>query len=395
MTHKRRMNFALASVALAVTAAVGGMASPPAAYADGVTVPLNTPFSINSPKAGNLGKLTIISASIKPDVDKMIRLDLGFKAEATAHGLQMLNDTFRLNVNEGSDKYVPTECSCKDAAANSTKDGTVSFVVPDKTTAATFTFRFEDATQEVPIKLDAPSIPAGPGSLGGDGVTVALNTPFSSGVGTYTITTASAKPDADGKTRLDLGFKAEAGNDTLYLDRDRTFRLQLPTETVTPTSCSSCNLVEARSTKTGTVSFLVPNTTKTATLIIKFEGGDKSVPITLNATGGTPSNGTISPSNGTASPSNGTAADLTKDSALAPPTIALESIPAGVAVNITDHSGVASNCVYTAPLVMRNFKLPANDSAAVKIVPLAKLGIPYPIHITCDNGAKLDTTALW
>ena len=77
------------------------------------------------------------------------------------------------------------------------------------------------------------------------------------------------------------------------------------------------------------------------------------------------------------------------------PNVTFGPILGGVAAAITDHSGVASKCTYTAPLVIRDFKLPANGTATVNIVPLAQLGITYDIHIACDNGTKLDTTAVW
>jgi hypothetical protein len=405
MKHKRRLSFALAPLAVAVAAFVGGVASPPSANADpvsassgsGVTVPLNTPFATDG------GTYTFTSASTKPDVDNMIRFDLGITAQSTDDTKTLYFQSSKFRLRAGTDTYAPVSCSCKWPAALSTENGTVSFVLPDKTTAATFIFLFDPAPKEVPITFATSSTPAESGSLGGDGVTVPLNTPFSSGEGSYTITAASAKPDVDGKIRLDLGLKAQSTDDTstLYFQSSK-FRLTAGSETYAPDSCS-CEWPAALSTQKGTVSFVVPKNTTKATFVIEFQDGSKSVPVTLSPGGGT---GSSSPqkrssddgevtSKPAGDPTDFPAEDPTEKKSLAAPTIDLEAILAGVAVNITDHSGVASNCTYTAPLVFRDFKLPANGTATVKIVPLAKLGIPYPISIACDNGAKLDTTAVW
>ena len=77
---------------------------------------------------------------------------------------------------------------------------------------------------------------------------------------------------------------------------------------------------------------------------------------------------------------------------LEPPTVAFNPIFGGVAATITDHSGVASNCTYSSSILERNFSLPANGSKTVNIVPLARLGIDYDVHVKCDNGTSLDTS---
>lgn len=290
MTPKRRMNFVLASVAVAIAAAVGGMTSSPPANADSaVTVPLNTPFTSKTVT------YTITSASTKPDVDGKIRLDMVIKADNNGkYDLNFWDSTFRLRV--GTDQIAPQSRLDELVEGNSSKTGSIWFVLPSTTTAATFIILF-DPPKEVPITFNASSIPAVPGSQGGDGVTVPLNTPFSSGTSTWMITSATAKPDVGGKVKLDLGVNAD-NQDRYDMDfSNSTFRLLAGTETYAPTSCS-CQLVAANSTQNGTLSFLVPSSITAATLAIKFAGGDKSVPITLNAIGGTPPNGPASAPNG-------------------------------------------------------------------------------------------------
>ena len=82
---------------------------------------------------------------------------------------------------------------------------------------------------------------------------------------------------------------------------------------------------------------------------------------------------------------------------LKPPTIDFKPInlgfvTTGLEATITDRSGVASNCTYTSSVVSRDFALPANGRATVKITPLVPTGTTFDVNVTCDNGTSLDTT---
>lgn len=271
-----RMTLALASAAVAICAFAGppvAAADPETERASSVTAPLNSPITENEVT------YTLTSATLENDVDDSVRLDIGVTAAAgDGYGLNFWDSSFRLSA--GSETYAPVSGLNELVDANSTKSGTISFVVPDTTTAATLVISFPgDVEKDVPLTLDAGAI-SQTGSDGGDGVTVPLNTPFSSGEVTYTITAATAKAVADQSIQLDLVIKAAAGDGYGLNFWDSSFRLTVGTESYAPVSDLN-EIVEANSTKSGTVSFVVPNTTTAATLVISFTDGDKSVPVTF------------------------------------------------------------------------------------------------------------------
>lgn len=77
------------------------------------------------------------------------------------------------------------------------------------------------------------------------------------------------------------------------------------------------------------------------------------------------------------------------------PSITLDPILGGLVIHVTDHSGTTSQCQYGSDLVSRSFKLPANSTVDLKIVPAVPLFVDHPVDITCDNGAVTHTSAFF
>ena len=232
-------------------------------------------------------------------------------------------------------------------------------------------------------------------------VSLSLNQPLTVKNRTFKILSASTKADADGKFLVQFNFDAEAAGQDSYAIGPSTFRMRVGGQQEAPTSATT-DVVEGHAHLPGTVSFVIPTTTKTATLVVYVTDHEtKEVPLTFNAVA---SQGQPKDADPQQDSDDVEADDEERDDPVAgpkpstggaAPTIDLEGILGGVSVNVTDHSGVDSNCTYTAPLVSRQFHLPADGTASVKIVPLAQLGIPYNVSIVCDNGTRLDTTAVW
>ena len=70
------------------------------------------------------------------------------------------------------------------------------------------------------------------------------------------------------------------------------------------------------------------------------------------------------------------------------PTAVFTTIPGGLSVDITDHSGVASNCQYKSEIVSRSFSLKANGTTNLRIIPAIPLFTDRAYDITCDNGTE-------
>jgi hypothetical protein len=77
------------------------------------------------------------------------------------------------------------------------------------------------------------------------------------------------------------------------------------------------------------------------------------------------------------------------------PSLALDPGIGSLTIHITDHSGVASSCQYSSDFVNRSFKLPANGTADLNVVPAVPLFIDHQVDITCDNGAATHTSAFF
>ena len=74
------------------------------------------------------------------------------------------------------------------------------------------------------------------------------------------------------------------------------------------------------------------------------------------------------------------------------PTVSFKTIPGGREADITDRSGVASQCTYTTDNVNRSFALGANATYQLKIVPAVPLFRNWTVTITCDNGTSTTVT---
>jgi YD repeat-containing protein len=74
------------------------------------------------------------------------------------------------------------------------------------------------------------------------------------------------------------------------------------------------------------------------------------------------------------------------------PTVSFDPILGGLNVHITDRSGVTSQCTYDADGFTRTFRLEANQSTDLRIVPAVPKLANWNINITCDNGTSTKTT---
>ncbi len=74
------------------------------------------------------------------------------------------------------------------------------------------------------------------------------------------------------------------------------------------------------------------------------------------------------------------------------PTVSFDPILGGLNVHITDRSGVTSQCTYNADGFTRTFRLEANSSTDLKIVPAIPKLDNWNINVTCDNGTSTQTT---
>ena len=74
------------------------------------------------------------------------------------------------------------------------------------------------------------------------------------------------------------------------------------------------------------------------------------------------------------------------------PTVSFDPILGGLNVHITDRSGVTSQCTYDADGFTRSFRLEANKSTDLRIVPALPKFDNWNINVTCDNGTSTKTT---
>jgi hypothetical protein len=74
------------------------------------------------------------------------------------------------------------------------------------------------------------------------------------------------------------------------------------------------------------------------------------------------------------------------------PTVTFEKVVGGLVVHITDRSGVASQCTYTADDYNRSFGLAANSTYDLRIVPAVPRFKNWDVTVACDNGTTTHTT---
>ena len=77
---------------------------------------------------------------------------------------------------------------------------------------------------------------------------------------------------------------------------------------------------------------------------------------------------------------------------VAGPDVVGEPVISGIIIHVTDHSGKTSKCHYDSEFYDRDFTLNANSTADVKLVPAVPLLRAWPVTVTCDNGAKTETS---
>jgi hypothetical protein len=74
------------------------------------------------------------------------------------------------------------------------------------------------------------------------------------------------------------------------------------------------------------------------------------------------------------------------------PTVSFKNIVGGREADITDRSGVSSQCTYATDNFNRSFALQANSTYQLKIVPAIPQLKNWTITITCDNGTSTTAT---
>jgi hypothetical protein len=160
-------------------------------------------------------------------------------------------------------------------------DGDHVCVTPEIRTEAAADNATAESRKAANTSVSGGSNSGGKASASGYRVELPLNTPFRSDTVTYTIQSATAAPDIDGSIRINLEIKAsnEGRYDLNFWDS--TFRLRVGGETYAPVSGLN-ELVAGSSTKTGTVSFVVPDSTPSAELAILFQSGERTVPVTIS-----------------------------------------------------------------------------------------------------------------
>jgi hypothetical protein len=78
------------------------------------------------------------------------------------------------------------------------------------------------------------------------------------------------------------------------------------------------------------------------------------------------------------------------------PTVTFNNILGGMQAQITDRSGVTSQCTYTADNgFTRSFGLNANSTFKLNIVPAIPELRNWTVSVACDNGTRTDTTTFF
>ncbi len=77
------------------------------------------------------------------------------------------------------------------------------------------------------------------------------------------------------------------------------------------------------------------------------------------------------------------------------PTIDFNPIIGGLRAHVTDRSGTSSQCTYVTDHVNRSFALPANGSHDVDLVPAVPQLRNWTVTVSCDNGAKTQTSTFF
>ncbi len=135
--------------------------------------------------------------------------------------------------------------------------------------------------RKVEPAAEEPGIGGAFESAGTWAVDVATGESFRSGEVEYVILGAEARPDIDGHVAVTFTVKC-INHDRFDMNFwDASFRLLAGDDLIAPTSGLNV-LVAADSSATGKVVFVVPDSTRDATLVVKFSEGERRVPVTLS-----------------------------------------------------------------------------------------------------------------
>jgi len=143
-----------------------------------------------------------------------------------------------------------------------------------------------------PAAVSTSPTTAGPtagntGTTVGEGfaVGIPLNTTYKSGTVAYSVSAATAEPDIDDQLRLTLTIRVV---NTAAYDLglwDRNFGVVVGTDLYAATSGLN-KIVHGNSTGSGQAVFVLPDSTRDATLVFRFLEGERSVPFTITKSAG-------------------------------------------------------------------------------------------------------------
>lgn len=115
---------------------------------------------------------------------------------------------------------------------------------------------------------------------GGYEATLPLDEPMRVGAVSYEIVGYEIRPDTDDALALSMDIRMTNHDRFDANFWDASFRVMVAEDTIAPSGGLN-ELVPGDSSKVGTVLFVVPDTTRTATLKVKFYEGDRTVPFEL------------------------------------------------------------------------------------------------------------------
>jgi len=149
-----------------------------------------------------------------------------------------------------------------------------------------------DSSSSVVARDDAPSAPSGspskssnppatlPAGARAYEATLPLKEKMRSGDTTYEILGYETRPDSDGNVALSLSIRLTNHGRFDANFWDASFRVSLGEDTLAPSGGLN-ELVAGDATKVGTILFVVPDTTRTAELKIKFQADTRTIPFEL------------------------------------------------------------------------------------------------------------------
>ncbi len=149
----------------------------------------------------------------------------------------------------------------------------------------------QDSSSTAPREGAAPATGDGPAGAAGHAATMPpgggtyeatlpLNQPMRSGDVTYEIVGYEIRPDSDDTLALSLDIRMTNHGRFDANFWDASFRLAAGKDTIAPSGGLN-EVVAGDASKVGSVLFVIPDTTRSAALKIKFDEGDRTVPFEL------------------------------------------------------------------------------------------------------------------